>query len=808
VSLGHPHIEQQRAVVIARPSAARLVIGAALGGGREMGLDNHFDGRRSSSRFSAGRRRALAMAAVAAAVPCVAGRASAATATWTGAIDNNWNSDNSGVDSNWTGGAGTDGMLASNDSAAFVAGATNAGGTTLNDNLTSSSFNISGFTFGSGAPAYTIGGNAFNLTGGITNSGTSLQSINDAIGLAAVQTVTLTTGGGNVSLGGSLTGAGGITTAGAGTLTLGGANGYTGNTSIGAGTVVVAGSTTALGASTGGLTISGGTLNLNGNNLTKGTLVGTATGSVVTSATAAALTVNYTNTAGQYANLNVSGGASLIINGTSGGSATPFGTGTLITGTGSLGFQYQTGYVRDNNIAANLGTSGSLLFNNGGQFQNSVGVTVGSGNGIIVNGTGNVWNYSVNTSGTGATANGAWTGSGTITLDQGFNCGFTAGGDMSAFSGTLNVQNLGAASNNTTFLSFTNTTATVAGSSLAIFTQSAFSTGNTGTNYIQWAGTGNRVIALGDLSTSGAPSGSFSSGTTGLRNTTANTTATFQVGAVGNNSTYAGNIINGSGTAITAITKVGGGTWTLTGTNTYSGGTNISSGTLLANNATESLGTTTANIGASGTLGGGTTSTPGVTGGPVAFSSPGGGTITAGNGTGTTNTIGSLVIGTATTPAALSLSGTDNYYAKVYETTAIAAASTVSFTSGNVSNNSAVLGASDQLLMSNLSGGTLAVTPVVVSANASNGSTAYNVVIARATTAAEFDSLIGSTVTLASTSGTGGGSFQLAAGTDTAGDDDLVLEFSPAATPEPTSLLLAGIAAAPLALGRWRRRSR
>jgi hypothetical protein len=37
-------------------------------------------------------------------------------------------------------------------------------------------------------------------------------------------------------------------------------------------------------------------------------------------------------------------------------------------------------------------------------------------------------------------------------------------------------------------------------------------------------------------------------------------------------------------------------------------------------------------------------------------------------------------------------------------------------------------------------------------------------------------------------------------------DEELILDFNSVAAPEPTSLLLAGIAAAPLALGRRRRR--
>jgi hypothetical protein len=50
------------------------------------------------------------------------------------------------------------------------------------------------------------------------------------------------------------------------------------------------------------------------------------------------------------------------------------------------------------------------------------------------------------------------------------------------------------------------------------------------------------------------------------------------------------------------------------------------------------------------------------------------------------------------------------------------------------------------------------------------------------------------------------GTYSLATAADSSGTggEDLLLDFT-AATPEPTSLLLAGLAAAPLALGRRRR---
>src|SRR5689334_5782589 len=51
--------------------------------------------------------------------------------------------------------------------------------TTLNNDLTTGSFNVGSITFSSGAGAYSISGNDFILGGAITNSSSSLQTISD-----------------------------------------------------------------------------------------------------------------------------------------------------------------------------------------------------------------------------------------------------------------------------------------------------------------------------------------------------------------------------------------------------------------------------------------------------------------------------------------------------------------------------------------------------------------------------------------------------------------------------------------------------
>ena len=181
----------------------------------------------------------------------LSGPAASAADTWTGAASANW------ADSNWTGG---NNPPVGGDVLIFTS-ATGAGGTALNDNL--ASFNVAGITFNSGAAAFTVGGNAFNLTGGVTNSSTSLETINDPFSLAAVGIFKTTTGGGNLVLGGNLSGAGSLTVAGTGVVTLSGANSYAGATTNNGGTLLL-NSGTALPPTTTLVVNSGGIVDLNG----------------------------------------------------------------------------------------------------------------------------------------------------------------------------------------------------------------------------------------------------------------------------------------------------------------------------------------------------------------------------------------------------------------------------------------------------------------------------------------------------------------------------------------------------------------
>ncbi len=164
----------------------------------------------------------------------------AATVTWVGNAGTNWN-----LAANWSGA----GVPAPNDSMAF----TNAGtaGTSLNNDLPAGrTFN--GVTFVTGATnAFTFSGNAFGLNGTIANSSAGIQTINNAIILAANGTITASAT--NIVLGGPISDAGssfGLTLGGGKTVVLSGANTFGGTLAINSGTTLSFGAANNLGAGT------------------------------------------------------------------------------------------------------------------------------------------------------------------------------------------------------------------------------------------------------------------------------------------------------------------------------------------------------------------------------------------------------------------------------------------------------------------------------------------------------------------------------------------------------------------------------
>ena len=250
-----------------------------------------------------------------------------------------------------------------------------------------------------------------------------------------------------------------------------------------------------------------------------------------------------------------------------------------------------------------------------------------------------------------------------------------------------------------------------------------------------------------------------------------------------------GAMTDGVGTLAVSVT---GGKAIFAAASSYSGGTTITGGTVRADNPTGALGSGTTLL-SGGVLAGGSTAVPGNTGGPVVVA---GGTITAGTGATTADAVGNLSTGAQTWSAGALLS-------KV------------------ASANGTAVSAHDVLVMSGL---TVTAPSFAVDVIATNGSAptlpasgtgsvlvladdtepdADNPFNASGTSPLALSKLVLTVTGLKSATG----SFALATQPDALGDGgyDLVLEDA-VATPEPTSLLLAALAATPLTLARRRPR--
>lgn len=248
--------------------------------------------------------------------------------------------------------------------------------------------------------------------------------------------------------------------------------------------------------------------------------------------------------------VSVSGAGNYTVSGAgainSGGALRKAGSGTLtFTNTGPnsfTGVTLEEGAIGMNN-GSSIGTGpltllgGTLMM--GGSMSNPLAIL----------GTVNVYPG-------GNFLTGSWTGSGRwqATLS---NVTHSLQGDMSAFSGTV------AMGTSTGFLRFYG----VSGSSLATF--------DLGTNNVTMSNrNGGGTVNLGSLS------GGVNTTLTGSTSTTG--VSTYVIGALNTSTTFAGHITDG-GQGAAAITKLGTGAWTLTGTSTHSGATTVSAGELILN---------------------------------------------------------------------------------------------------------------------------------------------------------------------------------------------------------------------------------
>jgi len=352
---------------------------------------------------------------------------------------------------------------------------------------------------------------------------------------------------------GSIGGGGGLTVSN-GTLTVLTTNNYTGPTVINGALVTpslaLSGSPSGIGSATAdpaNLIINGGTLGYTGLSAT------TDHG------------ITLTNTGGTF---DVTAGAVLALNGalTGGGSLTKTDSGTLILGSANTytGSNIIVGGVLQIASAASV-SAASITFSNGTLAYNpSAGLTVAN----AFDFTPGTTNMIIATSGSGGNpiSSGTWTGSGVLLVSNTFNP-FTVNGILDAFTGTISLATPNGASfrfnsggGNTSFGSL-NATFDLGNGSATLFCRNA------------------ATINLGALEGGVNTTVSGQSSDAG--------TATWSIGNNNLSTTFAGVIKNDAANQLSALTKVGTGTLTLEGLNSYSGPTTISSGVLaLAYNAT------------------------------------------------------------------------------------------------------------------------------------------------------------------------------------------------------------------------------
>jgi autotransporter-associated beta strand protein len=406
---------------------------------------------------------------------------------------------------------------------------------------------------------------------------------------------------GTSTYGGVISGTGTVTNAGSGTVTFGGVNTYTGGTALNAGALLVAANNN-LGATSGGLTFNGGTLQYGAGFTTARSVLLTGNGtfdtngfnstlsSVISGAgqliKAGSGTLTLTNLETYTGSTKVSAGTLQVGNGATAGmiSGSVTDNGTLafnrsdnqafagvISGSGALS---QLGSSTLTLTGANTYTGGTTI--NGGTLQIGSGGAAGSITGNIVNNSALALNLS-----SGLTLSGVISGSGALTqlgtgtvILTGTN---TYTGLTTISAGTLQIGNGGITGS---------ITGNIVDNGTVEFNRSddfTFAGNISGSGSLIKDGLGTLTLT-GNISYTGATTilgGALivgAGGTTGSLNgdLVIDSNLTFNR----SDDYLYQNVISGTG----SLTKLGAGTLTFTGANVYTGGTTISAGALQLGN--------------------------------------------------------------------------------------------------------------------------------------------------------------------------------------------------------------------------------
>ena len=557
---------------------------------------------------------------------------------WVGSVDGNWDS----TTGNWSG--GSDNLFSDGNSITFddtastqavvIDGASVAPSSVIFSNTSGNNYTLSsaadetldgtGGISATGTGDVTISSGIIG-SGGFTQSGsgkTILSGANTYSGDTSVSAGTLEIGGAgslgvsgnyagaiansgalifnrstNQSLSGVISAAGGLVQGGAGTLTLTGENTYAGSTTVSAGATLKVTTQNALGDTAGATTVAAGaTLELayapqtNPSPITESL---TISGDGV-SGTEGAIKVTAGQTAEEYsgtitlasdATINIAarwdtGGT--VTDGDNSFTLTKIGTDQwrpsatadyahLVINEGEFELSSVNALPSDTvtvNSGARLDTWGnmdltqtghtpSITFNDGSSFiidRNDAVVTIG---GVMVL-NGNV-EFIKPGSGGSLTVISAISGTGALTLESGSATpGSMTFSGNNTYSATTIIGD-GAVGAGSMIL--------YAGSTTGFSNNSDFQV--SANSSLKLNGLSNTIGSLGDFSAAG--------GTVENDNATA---ATLTIGDNGNSTTFSGIIQDGAGGGALSLTKIGSGTMTISGANTYTGATTVNAGTL------------------------------------------------------------------------------------------------------------------------------------------------------------------------------------------------------------------------------------
>jgi fibronectin-binding autotransporter adhesin len=472
-----------------------------------------------------------------------------------------------------------------------------------------------------GAPGIGIQIGDVSTAGTLRTIGSFTSNRNVTFGGASAATFDVANAGDVLTLAGQITGPGSLLKAGAGTLTLAGANSYLGGTTVSGGTLR-AGAAAVFG--TGVMNVqTGATLDLNNFAQSLGSLIGGPASNVILGS--AALTVGANNTDAIFQGV-ISGAGSVTKVGTATwtlSGANNYGGGTTVSGGALVGStaSLQGNIVNDATVSfdqvftgtytGNMIGSGSLTKSGTGSVTltgtntYSGGTTVSGGRligsssslqGDILNNAAVTFDqpvagaYTGVMSGTGSLTKagaGALTlfGSNTYTGATIVSAGTLRAGTAAVFSPPTQVSVAGGAVLDLN--SFNHTVGAVDGAGNISLGSAILTTGGANTNTVfggTISGTGSLVKqGTGSLSLTGP--NTYSGGTVVSGGLLIGTTTSLQGNIVNNAALAFDQSTNGTYAGVIsgagALAKIGAGAVTLTGANTYTGGTSVSGGQLI-----------------------------------------------------------------------------------------------------------------------------------------------------------------------------------------------------------------------------------